>query len=122
MSDHFSYEREDLPDHHRGVRGAGVIVGGLLFAGFLVAGAAARVFGPAPSEGLEGAIPTDVLRRLRADVEAEWAVRADAWEWLDRGHGVARIPVSRAAEISLARGFPTRRDPPRPVTARILTK
>ena len=119
MSDH-TYEREDLPDHRRGLRGAGVIVGGLLVAGFLVAGVAARVFGPAPSEGLEGAIPTDALRQLRAAVETEWAARADVWEWLDRGHGVARIPVSRAAEISLARGFPTRRDPPRPVTARLL--
>ncbi|MCY0987018.1 hypothetical protein OV203_07785 [Nannocystis sp. ILAH1] len=121
MSDQ-SYEREDLPDHRRGLRGAGVIVGGLLLGGFLVAGIAVRVFGPAPSEGLEGAIPTDALRQLRADVEAEWAARADVWEWLDHRHGVARIPVWRAAEISLARGFPTRRDPPRPVTARLFKR
>jgi hypothetical protein len=121
VSDHV-YEREDLPDHRRGLRGAGAIVGGLLLAGFLVAGAAARVFGLAPSEGLEGAIPTDALRQLRADLEAEWAARADVWEWLDRRHGAARIPVWRALEISLARGFPTRRDPPRPVTASVLRK
>ncbi|PCC72106.1 hypothetical protein SAMN02745121_01315 [Nannocystis exedens] len=115
-----AYEREDLADHRRGLRVAGAIVGGLLIGGFSVAGLAARVFGPAPGEGTEGAVPTDALRQLRATAEAEWAARAAAWEWLDPRNGVARIPVARAVELSLARGFPTRRDPPRPVTARTL--
>jgi hypothetical protein len=114
------YEREDLADHGRALKGAGGVVAGLLIGGFVVATVAARIFGPAPGEGLEGALPTDALRLLRVDLEAEWSARAVAWEWLDRGRGVARIPVSRAVELSLARGFPTRRDPPRPVTARTI--
>lgn len=112
------YEREDLADRGRGLAAAGAIVGGLLVAAFVVAGATTRLFGGEPPAGLEGAVPSDHLRQLRADVEAQWSRRADTWEWLDRGHSVARIPVSRAARLSLARGFPARQERRQPVTAR----
>ena len=111
-------ECEDLTDHRRGLRSAGGIVLLLLIAAFIVAGAAARVFGPAPSEGREGALPIDPLRRLRAGAEAEWSARAHAWQWLDPGPQVAQIPVERAADLMLERGFPIRRRPAGPVTAR----
>ncbi|MBZ5708603.1 hypothetical protein [Nannocystis pusilla] len=112
------YEHEDLADHRRALAGAGGVVGGLIALGFVVSAVAGRLVGGAPPEGVEGMLPTDELNALRATVEAEWAARAAAWEWVDEAHGVARIPVWRAAELALARGLPTRRDTPRPVTAR----
>lgn len=112
------YEREDLADHRRGLAVAGGVVALLIIVGFVVAGATARLFGGAPSEGIEGAIPVDVLLELRETVEAEWSARAVAWQWVDRAHGVARIPVARAVDLTLARGLPTAHAVPRPVTAR----
>jgi len=117
MSEH-RYEHEDLADHHRGLARAGAVVGGLVALGMVVAAIAGRLVGGAPREGIEGQIPSDELQALRATVEAEWAARAGAWEWIDHAHGLARIPVWRAAELALTRGFPTRRDTTRPVTAR----
>jgi hypothetical protein len=34
--------------------------------------------------------------------------------WVDKGAGVVRIPIDRAMELQLERGFPTRKEPPKP--------
>ncbi len=43
------------------------------------------------------------LARSRARREARWAEQANAYAWIDREAGIARIPVERAITLTLAR-------------------
>lgn len=85
------------------------------------------VLGPDPGEryGAPGMVqpggtpmPSDEVTEGRLAAEASWAARAGAWEWVDVAAGVARIPVDRAAQILLERGFPTRAEAGQPVAMR----
>jgi hypothetical protein len=37
-----------------------------------------------------------------------------SYGWTDKKAGVVRIPIDRAMELQLERGFPTRKEPPKP--------
>lgn len=56
--------------------------------------------------------------RLQIDPEADlkaveqgWAERLNGYAWVDRRRGLARIPIDRAMQIMLRRGFPVERSP-----------
>src|SRR5262245_1179145 len=53
--------------------------------------------------------PMADLARMRAEEQAA----LDGYGWVDREHGVARIPVQRAMEILVQRGLPVRPEAPR---------
>lgn len=121
-----SYEPGDLMDNPNGPLFAGV---GLLVFIVVCVGAAwfmKWVLGPdVGPPGVEGVIqpggtpmPSDELTLGRLGAEASWAAQGRAWEWVDQGAGVARIPVDRAAELALERGFPVRREPGQPIAMR----
>ncbi len=57
--------------------------------------------------GLAADLPAE-LERLRSVEQA----RLESYGWVDRAHGIVRIPVARAAGILLKRGFPVRRPSP----------
>lgn len=48
--------------------------------------------------------PHDDLMTLRAREDTE----LDTYGWVDRSHGVVRIPIARAMDLIVARGLPTR--------------
>lgn len=120
------YESGDLMDSPSGVVFAAV--GLIVFIALCIAGAWLTYWvtgphrGPPEAEGIvqPGGVPTpaDELTVERIAAEAAWAARSRAWEWVDRERGVARIPVERAAEIVLGRGFPTRERPGQPIAMR----
>ncbi len=53
--------------------------------------------------------------RLQADPEADlqaaqkhWTDELQSYAWVDRARGTARIPIGRAMQLMLRRGFPAR--------------
>ena len=53
--------------------------------------------------------PREDLRELRAREDEILT----SYGWLDKNAGVVRIPIDRAMELQLERGFPTRKEPPK---------
>ncbi|HEY8378499.1 MAG TPA: hypothetical protein VIK91_18520 [Nannocystis sp.] len=120
------YESGDLMDDPRGVVLAAV--GLLTFVVVCIAGAWFIYWLTGPRSevpGVEGVVqpggtpmPADEVTVERIAAEKSWDARSRAWEWVDRERGIARIPVDRAAEIMLGRGFPTRERPVPPIAMR----
>ncbi len=50
--------------------------------------------------------PAENLKEYKAKEES----KLKSYGWVDRNAGIARIPIERAMEISLRRGFPVRAD------------
>jgi hypothetical protein len=46
-----------------------------------------------------------------SDVKAESQQRIQNYGWVDREAKIVHIPIERALELSLQRGFPTREQP-----------
>lgn len=112
------YESADLTDDRRAVIVAVLGVCALVMAGFAAAWMAQAVLGGRPGEDVPDGAGGDVVRAQRQIVEIEWAGRGSAWGWREDAAGVATIPVERAAELLLARGFPRRAGVSRPLPAR----
>jgi len=51
--------------------------------------------------------PAIELQQLRAQEEQTLST----YGWIDKNKGVVRIPVDRAMELQIERGFPTRKEP-----------
>lgn len=64
---------------------------------------AAEVAPPVPARFPEPRIQSDPSGDL-ADLQAEQARQREGYAWVDRGQGLARIPVARAMEAVAARG------------------
>lgn len=64
-----------------------------------------------PNAGILPAIASPVLQSApqqeRAQYFAEKQRLLESWEWVDRQHGIARIPVEEAMRIMAARGGKT---------------
>lgn len=101
----------------------GVALAAIVVAGFLVSKALVGLFADDRTERSPGEHPLRELRagpsgpRLQPDNEGEYgAYRAEMerstseYAWIDTVEGVVRIPVERAAELALERGFETRED------------
>lgn len=114
-------EREDLVDHRRGLALAGVVVGGLVTVGFLITWLSVSLLQPSPRAAVDPFVDVEArilrggaplvnaeLPALRRAVEAGWALEANTYARRGDGAEYARIPVERAAELLLERGFPAR--------------
>jgi hypothetical protein len=73
---------------------------------------AAGLTRPAPTPSLQTQ-PFKDIYMLREDE----ANKLKSYGWVDQDGGVARIPVDRAMELMLQRGFPTRPDAATPAGA-----
>jgi hypothetical protein len=107
-----SHETADI-DGKRVWETAAALAGTIVLAGFMAAGAIAligtmlgrplaRINPPPtqmPSPALQSAPPLD-LSALRAEKHA----LLSHYAWIDRAHGVVRIPIERAIGIMIARG------------------
>lgn len=92
-----------------------------IMAGLLaVVGGVHHLMARAASTPFEGRRSTEQLTppepRLQTDPDADlqalekaWTRRLTTYAWVDRQAGLARIPVQRAMQLMLRRGFPTRR-------------
>lgn len=67
--------------------------------------AAERQVPPAPRLQLDGQLELEEHRERMDEVLGEYA-------WIDRGHGVVRLPVDRAMELIAERGLPHRGEEP----------
>lgn len=63
-----------------------------------------RTLPPAPRLSVS---PVEELRKY----EAEERSKLDQYEWIDPSAGTVRIPIERAMELSLEKGFPVRTNP-----------
>jgi hypothetical protein len=106
----FDYERSDIETNAVACIAAGLgtfvlivpLVMPLIFPQSMRhASPAARPTLSADAPPLEVA-PSDELERVRR----EDAEIADTYVWVDRDHGIVRVPVKRAAELLLRRGLP----------------
>ncbi len=64
---------------------------------------AAGVHRPQPTPALQ----TQPFKDIYV-LRGEEAAKLDSYAWVDKEGGVARIPITRAMEVMLQRGFPTR--------------
>ena len=110
-----AYEPRDMAPRHIGYSAA-ILFGGLGIAVSLVAGLFAvldRMERHAPPTAMETVPLAPPLPRLEIDGRADRAaVEADArrklqgYAWADPAAGTARIPLERAMQLLLARGWP----------------
>jgi len=127
MSEAKEHFAEGPPGHEtrdvsvRNLAAFGLILAGLIVLGLLISWAARNYFyarqslGPpaTPFENVRQQPPAN-LPELEARPAADW-VQLQArqkqvlasYGWVDEKAGVARIPIERAMEILVARGFPT---------------
>ena len=110
--DHATHETADI-DGPRVWATAGALAGTIVLAALMAAGAIALVgtlvgrplapINPPPSRmpspPLQSAPPLD-LAALRAEKHA----LLSSYAWIDRAHGVVRIPIERAMSLLIARG------------------
>jgi hypothetical protein len=118
------YERQDFNSRIIGWYGVGLVIvclvtGAAIFhfekgldRYFAYSGKATWTSSPemvVPAPQLQ-ANPARELEEMRAQEEA----LLHSYGWVDREHGVVRVPIEKAMQLTIERGLPTRKRTPKP--------
>lgn len=93
----------------------GILVHIVLWGMYRYFAAGERAKDPVPNPLLYGARPQPPLPRLQPSPVADMnrmrvseQQRLETYGWVDKQSGIAHIPIQRAMDLALERGFPTR--------------